>query len=141
MIDPKQRWNYVGQKLNRLEEVESGLEHDLDEIYTEYVDLDRDPWRRLVLPVLRQIPAGILAHAVGISVQSVRKIRNEQSGARRQHLDEISRVAGDFAQSRLRDLGSPSPSDHLAAFATYLAVQNESRRAWACEVTSDGQSA
>jgi hypothetical protein len=51
---------YVGKESNKLDEVESGLEHDPDEIYTEYRDPRRDPLWTLVLPVLPETPTGIL---------------------------------------------------------------------------------
>ena len=34
---------YVGKESNRPEEVEAGLGHDPDEVYTEYADPTRDP--------------------------------------------------------------------------------------------------
>ena len=36
---------YVGEELHRLEEVDAGILHDLDEVSTEYVDPRRDPRR------------------------------------------------------------------------------------------------
>lgn len=36
---------HVRKEANKLEEVETGLEHDPEVIYTEYRDPKRDPWR------------------------------------------------------------------------------------------------
>jgi hypothetical protein len=47
---------HVGKEANKLEAVEAGLEHDPEAVYTEYISSKYDPWRTLVLPVLKQIP-------------------------------------------------------------------------------------
>jgi hypothetical protein len=40
---------YIGKESNRLEEVESGLIHAADGVYTEYVDPRREEWRRAAM--------------------------------------------------------------------------------------------
>ncbi len=67
---------YVGKESNRLEEVEAGLEHDPDEVYTEYTDATRDPWRSLVLPVLKHIPAKRLVEETGLAMSTIKAARN-----------------------------------------------------------------
>ena len=47
--DEALRSRYVGKESNRLDEVDAGLIHDPEEVYTEYVDVARDPeWEALV---------------------------------------------------------------------------------------------
>ena len=111
---------YVGKESNRLEEVETGLGHDPDEVYMEYVDPGRDPWRALVLPVLREMPSRLLAEATGLSTRSVREIRNGHSRPRPRHREALMRAAADFARSRLRERGDADPNDDLAACASLL---------------------
>jgi hypothetical protein len=47
---------HVGKESNKLEEVEAGLVHDPEEVYTEYVDVQRDPACEAVVGVLKRIP-------------------------------------------------------------------------------------
>jgi hypothetical protein len=47
---------HVGKESNRLEEVDAGLIHDPDEVYTEYVDLQHDPAWGALLTMLKRIP-------------------------------------------------------------------------------------
>jgi hypothetical protein len=42
-----------GKESNRLEEVEAGLVHDPEEVYTEHHDPAHDAWATLVVPVLK----------------------------------------------------------------------------------------
>ena len=52
---------YIGKESNSLEEVESGLIHSAQSVYTEYPDRRRDEWTTKLQPALRKIPLGILA--------------------------------------------------------------------------------
>ena len=67
---------YVSKESNRLEEVEAGIEHDPDEVYTQYTDAERDPRRRLVLPVLKDILAKPLVEETGLAISTVKVTRN-----------------------------------------------------------------
>jgi hypothetical protein len=116
---------YVGKESNKLEAVEEGLEHDVDEIVTEYADLRRDSWRELVVPVLRKIPSKQLAQAAGVSERSIRKIRNERSRPNVLHREKLVQAAGDFARNWLGAQGLAPPSDNSTACAVYLVQQQE----------------
>ncbi len=74
---------YVGKESNRLEEVEAGLGHDPDEVYTQYADPGREPWRPLVLPVLKHIPAKRLTEDTGLAMSTVKAARNGHTVPRR----------------------------------------------------------
>src|SRR5262249_13302892 len=67
---------HVGKESNQLEEVEAGLVHDPDEVYTEYGNPDDDPWRTLVVPILQQMKRSALAEAAGLSERAVAALRN-----------------------------------------------------------------
>jgi len=47
---------YIGKESNSLEEVESGLIHSEQNVYTEYPDPLRDEWQTKTLPALKKIP-------------------------------------------------------------------------------------
>jgi len=111
---------HVGKESNRLEEVEAGIEHDPDEVWTEYVDPARDSWRTLVLPVLRQIPAKELADATGLAVSTVKAARNGHTNPHGRNREVLTRAAAAFGRLELRTQGLEPPADDLAACATYL---------------------
>jgi hypothetical protein len=113
---------HLGKEANKLEEVEAGLEHDPDEVYTEYTDPRRDPWLALVLPVLRQLPIRELAAAVGMSG---RRLRDLLSGRARPHPSTetaLACVAVGFARERMWRPGLADPPDDLAACTACLAA-------------------
>ncbi len=58
---------YIGKESNSLEEVEAGLHHSTENVYTEYVDRRRDEWQTKILPTLRKIPPAILLKMSGLS--------------------------------------------------------------------------
>jgi hypothetical protein len=47
---------YIGKEANALEEVEAGLVHSEEAVYTEYPDPARDEWTVKVIPALKQVP-------------------------------------------------------------------------------------
>ncbi len=111
---------HVGKESNRLEEVELGIEHSPDEIWTEYVDPSRDPWRTLVLPVVKQIPAKQLADATGLAVSTVKAARKGHTSPHERNRKTLVRVAAAFAREHLHEEGIAPPSDDLAVCAAYL---------------------
>lgn len=112
--------SYVGKESNRQAEVETGLEHDPDEVYKAYGDPERDVRRTLVLLVLREMPSKVLAGATGVSARSIREFRNGHSMPRPRHRAGLLRVAIEFARDRLGELGITPPTDDLATCAAYL---------------------
>jgi hypothetical protein len=51
---------YIGKESNSLEEVEAGLHHSAENVYTEFPDPRRDEWQTTILPALRKLPPAIL---------------------------------------------------------------------------------
>jgi len=66
----------VGKESNFLEEVESGLLHDLDEVQEIYFDPRDDLWTKEILPILKRIPRAVLARRAGVSERYIQLLRN-----------------------------------------------------------------
>jgi hypothetical protein len=66
---------FIGKESNNLEDVEAGLVHSEQEVYTEYCDPKRDEWTVLSLPLLRSIPRSVLMKTTGISRRALNYIR------------------------------------------------------------------
>jgi len=59
---------YIGKESNSLEDVESGLIHSAQNVYTEYPDPRRDEWQTKVLPALKKVlPRSLLVKMSGLS--------------------------------------------------------------------------
>jgi hypothetical protein len=58
---------YIGKESNSLEDVESGLIHSAENVYTEYSDSQRDEWKTKIVPALRKISLAKLQATTGLS--------------------------------------------------------------------------
>jgi hypothetical protein len=58
---------HIGRESNLLEEMEAGLIHSPDSVYTEYPDPRREEWQTRILPVLNKIPIAALMTLSGRS--------------------------------------------------------------------------
>jgi hypothetical protein len=63
---------YIGKESNSLEEVEAGLHHSPENVYTEYLDLRRDEWQTKILPALRKLPPPVLVKMSGLSSTTIK---------------------------------------------------------------------
>lgn len=63
---------YIGKESNSLEEVETGLIHSAENVYTEYVDRRRDEFQTKILPALRKIPPAVLVKISGLSPTTIK---------------------------------------------------------------------
>ncbi|WP_263365243.1 DNA polymerase [Edaphobacter bradus] len=68
----------IGKESNKLEEVDAGLMHSADSVYTTYPDPRRDSWTRDVVPKLRAIPLSVLMRETGLSRRMLIKTRRGQ---------------------------------------------------------------
>jgi hypothetical protein len=50
----------IGKESNRLDEMEAGVIHSPESVYTEYPDPRREEWQTRILPVLNKIPIAAL---------------------------------------------------------------------------------
>jgi hypothetical protein len=58
---------YIGKESNSLEEVEEGLVHSAETVYTEYPDPQRDEWQTKIRPALAKISLSRLEKLTGLS--------------------------------------------------------------------------
>ena len=58
---------YIGKESNRLEEIEAGLIHSPESVYTEYPDPRREEWKTRIPPILKKIPVAALVRLSGRS--------------------------------------------------------------------------
>jgi len=66
---------YIGKESNSLEEVEAGLIHSAESVYTVYHDPQRDVWETKVRPALKQVPLSVLQKETGLSRRMLIKAR------------------------------------------------------------------
>jgi hypothetical protein len=115
------RITHGGKESNRLEEVEAGLVHDPEEVYTEYEDLEHGPWQTLVLPVLKRIPVRRLQEQTGMSPSQLKAIRNGHALPHHSNREALLRVAGAFAREQLDADRKHPPAGDIEVCAAYLA--------------------
>ena len=63
---------YVGKESNSLEEVDAGLIHSPENVYTIYADPRRDEFQRKILPALRKLPPAVLVKMIGLSPTTIK---------------------------------------------------------------------
>jgi hypothetical protein len=80
-----ERIKYIGKESNSLEEVESGLIHSEQSIYTEYPDQRWDEWQTKILPALREASLARLVELSGLSRSTVIEIRAGRSRPHRKN--------------------------------------------------------
>lgn len=90
---------YIGKESNSLEEVDAGLIHSEQSVYTEYPDLRRDEWQTKILPALREVPLARLVKVSGLSRSTLIEIRAGRSRPHRKNRELLWAV--------LRRLGRP----------------------------------
>jgi hypothetical protein len=61
---------------NGLEEVEAGLVHSAQNVYTEYADPRRDEWQTKIAPARKSVSLPILQQMSGLSRRTVIYARN-----------------------------------------------------------------
>lgn len=85
---------YIGKESNSLEDVESGMVHSPDSVYTEYPDPRRDEWVKVTLPALRKIPVAEIMRETGMSRMAVYNLltgRSRPHPKNRERLEAIVR--------------------------------------------------
>jgi DNA polymerase III epsilon subunit-like protein len=73
---------YIGKESNSLEEVEAGMIHSAQNVYTEYPDPRRDEWATKIQPALKKAPLKLL---VKMSGMSRRALIDARAGRSRPH--------------------------------------------------------
>jgi hypothetical protein len=80
---------YIGKESNSLEEVEAGLIHAEENVYTEYTDPRRDEWVSKILPALKKAKLSTLEKMTGISRRALLDLRAGRSRPNRQNWEKI----------------------------------------------------
>jgi hypothetical protein len=62
-----ERVRYIGKESNSIEDVDAGLVHSADAVYTEYTDPRRDEWETKIRPCLKATPLRELIACTGLS--------------------------------------------------------------------------
>jgi hypothetical protein len=69
----------IGKESNSLEEVEAGVVHSAENVYTVYPDPRRDEWQTKILAALRKIPLQLLVKLSGMSRSTLIEVRAGRS--------------------------------------------------------------
>ena len=85
------RIRYIGKESNALEDVEAGLIHSAESVYTEYCDPRRDEWVTKILPVLKKTPLSVLTVETGLSRRALISLRVGRSSPRRKSRELIAK--------------------------------------------------
>lgn len=83
---------YIGKESNNLEEVEAGLHHSAENIYTEYPDPRRDEWQTKILPALKKIPLLLLVKLSAMSRSTLIEVRAGRSRPRRENRELLTAI-------------------------------------------------
>src|SRR5689334_9681051 len=84
--------SYIGKESNALEEVESGLVHLAENVYSEYVDSRRDEWETKIRPALMKLPLSVLIRETGLSRRMLIKARRGRARPHRRNQAAIKRA-------------------------------------------------
>jgi len=83
---------YIGKESNRLEEIEAGVIHSPESVYTEYPDPSRDEWQTRILPLLKKIPVAVLMRFSGRSRSMLVKALAGRSRPRRRNQELLKSI-------------------------------------------------
>ncbi len=90
---------YIGKESNSLEEVDQGLVHSYDNVYTEYPDLRRDEWQTKILPVLKTVSLQTLQELTGFSRRALIYARKGSKRPHKRNQIVLTAIAKQFAAS------------------------------------------
>jgi hypothetical protein len=80
---------HIGKESNELEEVEAGMVHSADALYTEYADQRRSRWATKIVPALQDNPLSTLVRLTGLSR---RTLIDARTGKRQPHSRNRTRI-------------------------------------------------
>jgi len=84
------RVRFIGKESNSLEDVEAGLIHTAESVYTEYCDPKRDEWATKILPALKKMPLAILIKETALSRRALINLRAGRSRPRHRNRELIA---------------------------------------------------
>jgi len=83
---------YVGKESNSLEEVDAGLVHSPENVYTIYTDPRFDEWQTKILPALRRVPLQLLVNLSGMARRTIIEIHAERSRPHRKNQEQLAAI-------------------------------------------------
>jgi len=83
---------YIGKESNRVEEIEAGVIHSPESVYTEYPDPHREEWQTKILPVLKKIPVAALMGLSGRSRSMLLRTLAGRSRPRRRNQELLKSI-------------------------------------------------
>jgi hypothetical protein len=83
---------YIGKESNRLEDIEAGVVHSPESVYTEYPDPNRDEWQTRILPILKKIPMAALMRVSGRSRSMLRRALAGRSRPRKRNQELLKSI-------------------------------------------------
>ncbi len=83
---------YIGKESNNLEDVEAGLIHSAQNVYTEYVDPNRDDWRTVIVPALKKIPLAQVVELSRLARSTLIEIRAGRSRPHRKNREGLAAI-------------------------------------------------
>ncbi len=100
----------IGKESNKIEEALSGLVTDLDDVLTEYRGPEQDPFKYLVVPVIRELAVAEVAAGADVSIvlsdQPRRPVHRQDRARQAQRLRDPARPR---PAPRSRRLAAPRP--------------------------------
>lgn len=84
---------YIGKESNSLEEVEAGLQHSSENVYTEYTDPRRDEWATKIRPALKDFPPQFLAEQTDLSLTTVKDAMADRTRPYPKHRERLASLA------------------------------------------------
>ncbi len=88
---------FIGKESNHLQEVDAGLIHSSQQIYTEYTDSRRDEWQTKILPALKTLPLSRLIKESGLSRRALLDIRRGRSRPHPKNQERLTAIARNSA--------------------------------------------
>jgi hypothetical protein len=85
----------IGKESNSLEEVEAGVVHSTESVYTVYPDPRRDEWHTKILPALKKIPLQLLVKLSGMSRSTLIEVRAGRSRSQRKNQELLASIVRD----------------------------------------------
>jgi len=93
---------YIGKESNALEDVEAGMIHCEQSVYTEYPDPRRDEWQTKTLPVIKAVPLLKLTKMSGMSRSALKEIRAGRARPHRKNRELLTSVAQKLVKKNAR---------------------------------------
>lgn len=83
---------YIGKESNHLEDVDAGLIHSEQGVYTEYPDSQRDEWQMKILPALKKLARSDLLKQITMSRSALFDVLAGRSRPHRMNRERLAAI-------------------------------------------------